>query len=40
MLTGESVTFRGPGSWGWQFGLTFMLPNFRCIWDGDAPRRG
>jgi hypothetical protein len=37
MLTRESVTFRDANEWSWDFDLTFMLSNYRCIWGRGCP---
>ncbi len=37
MLVGESVTFRDANGWSWEFDLTFMLSNYRCIWGRGCP---
>lgn len=37
MLTRETVTFRDANGWSWEFDLTFMLSNYRCIWGRGCP---
>jgi hypothetical protein len=37
MLTRETVTFRDASGWSWEFDLTFMLSNYRCIWGCGCP---
>lgn len=37
MLTRETVTFRDADGWSWEFDLTFMLSNYRCIWGSGCP---
>ena len=37
MLTRETVTFRDANGWSWEFDLTFMLSNYRCIWGCGCP---
>ena len=37
MLTRETVTFRDADGWSWEFDLTFMLSNYRCIWGRGCP---
>ena len=37
MLTSETVTFRDSDGWNWQFDLTFLLSNYRCIWGVGCP---
>jgi hypothetical protein len=37
MLTRETVTFRDGNGWSWEFDLTFMLSNYRCIWGRGCP---
>jgi hypothetical protein len=37
MLTRETVTFRDDDGWSWEFDLTFMLSNYRCIWGRGCP---
>jgi hypothetical protein len=37
MLTRETVTFRDGGGWSWEFDLTFLLSNYRCIWGRGCP---
>jgi hypothetical protein len=37
MLTRETVTFRDARGWSWEFDLTFMLSNYRCIWGSGCP---
>jgi hypothetical protein len=37
MLTRDTVTFRDRGGWNWEFDLTFMLSNYRCIWGRGCP---
>ncbi|MGZ4224029.1 MAG: hypothetical protein ACXVSU_23610 [Solirubrobacteraceae bacterium] len=37
VLTGETVTFRDRNGWNWEFDLTFMLSNYRCIWGRGCP---
>jgi len=36
-LTRETVTFRDTSGWSWEFDLTFMLSNYRCIWGSGCP---
>jgi hypothetical protein len=36
-LTRETVTFRDAAGWSWEFDLTFMLSNYRCIWGRGCP---
>ena len=40
MLTRESVTFQDADGWSWEFDLTFMLSNYRCIWGHGCPIPG
>jgi hypothetical protein len=37
MLTRETVTFRDTDGWNWEFDLTFLLSNYRCIWGAGCP---
>ena len=37
MFTRETVTFRDGAGWNWEFDLTFMLSNYRCIWGSGCP---
>ena len=37
MLTRETVTFRDSDGWSWEFDLTFILSNYRCIWGRGCP---
>jgi hypothetical protein len=37
MLTRETVTFRDASGWSWEFDLTFMRSNYRCIWGQGCP---
>lgn len=37
MLTRETVTFLDADGWSWEFDLTFMLSNYRCIWGRGCP---
>lgn len=37
MLTRETVTFRDGDGWNWEFDLTFLLSNYRCIWGRGCP---
>ncbi|MGZ4553430.1 MAG: hypothetical protein ACXVXQ_08050 [Mycobacteriaceae bacterium] len=37
MLTRETVTFRDGDGWSWEFDLTFLLSNYRCIWGAGCP---
>jgi hypothetical protein len=37
MLTRETVTFQDATGWSWEFDLTFMLSNYRCIWGCGCP---
>lgn len=37
MLTRETVTFRDDDGRDWEFDLTFMLSNYRCIWGHGCP---
>jgi hypothetical protein len=37
MLTRETVTFRDTDGWSWEFDLTFLLSNYRCIWGQGCP---
>lgn len=37
MLTRETVTFRDGSGWSWEFDVTFMLSNYRCIWGCGCP---
>ena len=37
MLTREAVTFRDSDGWSWEFDLTFLLSNYRCIWGRGCP---
>jgi hypothetical protein len=37
MLTRETVTFREPSGWSWEFDLTFLRSNYRCIWGRGCP---
>jgi hypothetical protein len=37
MLTRETVTFRDSKGWNWEFDLTFLLSNYRCIWGAGCP---
>jgi len=37
MLTRETVTFRDGDGWSWEFDLTFILSNYRCIWGRGCP---
>ena len=37
MLTRETVTFQDGDGWNWEFDLTFMLSNYRCIWGRGCP---
>jgi hypothetical protein len=40
MLTRETVTFRDASRRSWEFDLTFMLSNYRCIWGRGCPDTG
>jgi hypothetical protein len=33
----ETVTFRDSEGWNWEFDLSFMLSNYRCIWGRGCP---
>lgn len=37
MLTRETATFRDGNGWNWEFDLTFMRSNYRCIWGRGCP---
>jgi len=37
MLTREMVTFTDRDGWSWEFDLTFLLSNYRCIWGDGCP---
>ena len=37
MLARETMTFRDGNGWSWEFDLTFMLSNYRCIWGRGCP---
>jgi hypothetical protein len=37
VLTRETVTFRDGDGWSWEFDLTFLLSNYRCIWGEGCP---
>ncbi len=37
MLTRETVTFRDVNGWSWEFDLTFIVSNYRCIWGRGCP---
>jgi hypothetical protein len=37
VLTRETVTFRDSDGWNWEFDLTFMLSNYRCLWGVGCP---
>jgi len=37
MLTRETVTFQDGDGWSWEFDLTFVLSNYRCIWGRGCP---
>jgi hypothetical protein len=37
VLIRETVTFRDSAGWNWEFDLTFMRSNYRCIWGRGCP---
>jgi hypothetical protein len=40
MLTRETVAFRDADGWNWEFDVTFLLSDYRCIWGVGCPDTG